>query len=154
MQVKIFQMPISGDEEKEDQMNAFLRGHKIVEVKEEMIKSPVGLEGYWCFLVKYLEHSQKQEGRKGKIDYKEVLDEKAFSVFLHLKECRKQIGEMEALPLYAVFTNAELAEISKKEEFSMDELKKCKNVSKARLEKYGAQLIRLLKIRLENEKSR
>ena len=44
-----------------------------------------------------------------------VLDGRTFEVFSKLRVFRKQIAERDAVPAYAVYTDAELAEIAKLE---------------------------------------
>ena len=81
-------------------------------------------------------HSQSTE-RKAKIDYKEVLSEEVFIIYNNLRECRKIIAEQESVPVYAVFTNAELAKIAALETLTTENLQSIKGIGKNKSEKYG-----------------
>ena len=53
-------------------------------------------------------------GEDKKIDYKAVLSEGAFAVFSLLRDLRKTLAEAEGVPIYAVFTNEQLAKAARK----------------------------------------
>jgi superfamily II DNA helicase RecQ len=76
-----------------------------------------------------------------KIDYKEVLNENQFVVFSKLREIRKSIAAKDAVPAYAVFTDVELAEISKLDTISENNVLQIKGIAKKRMTKYGKHLI-------------
>ncbi len=44
-------------------------------------------------------------------DYKELLNPEDFAVFAHCAEPRKAIAQAEAVPVYTVFTNEQLAQM-------------------------------------------
>jgi superfamily II DNA helicase RecQ len=78
-----------------------------------------------------------------KIDYKELLDEATFKIYSDLRECRKQISEKEAVPVYAVFTNEELANIAKLDVITPSNLMSVKGIGKSKAEKYGTAMLEL-----------
>jgi len=57
---------------------------------------------------------------------------------------RKKIAEEEGVPVYAIFTNAQLAEIVKREMKDLSELATIEGIGKTRIEKYGERLFRAL----------
>jgi superfamily II DNA helicase RecQ len=82
---------------------------------------------------------------KGRVDYKEILDEKDFAVFVKLRTLRKTIAEKEGLPLYALFSNEQLAAMVKNRVVTQNALGAIDGVGKARLEKYGQAFLSVLK---------
>jgi superfamily II DNA helicase RecQ len=123
MQIKIFTIPITDNGIVQEEMNKFLRGHKVLEVTQEFYQSQSGAA--WCFSVKYIETpaSYAQNTRKAKIDYRDELDEATFNIFAKLRQNRKTIAEENGIPAYAVFTDAELAEIAKLSEITAAKIK-------------------------------
>lgn len=81
--------------------------------------------------------------RKEKVDYKSVLGEEHFKVFTRLRAFRKQIADQDAVPAYAVFTDAELATLSQVEGLTEQAMLQVEGIGKKRVEKYGALLVAL-----------
>lgn len=142
MQVKIFTIPIVGGEKLTEELNAFLRSRKILQTENHIVQTNQG--AFWCFCIKYIEDAKgnKTFSRKEKINYKEVLDEATFQRFSEMRQIRKMIAQAEAIPAYAVFTDAELAQIAKiGEKRSLSDIKKIKGIGAKKLEKYGAKFV-------------
>ncbi len=141
MQIKIFTIPILGGEEKTDQMNVFLRSKRILQVESQFINSDQqGL--FWSFCVRYLDDLPKSSKTKQrKIDYKEILSEEAFQRFSLFREIRKKLSKEEGIPAYAVFTDAELAELAKIEELNAKNMQEVKGVGKKKVERYAVHFI-------------
>ena len=139
MQIKIFTIPIMGGEKLLEEMNAFLRSKKILQVEQHLVQEAGG--SCWCYSIRYIE-GEKGKYKFGKtskkIDYREVLDEHAYACFSKMREIRKQIAEREGVPAYAVFTNAELAELAKIEKLTLSKMKTVKGIGAQKVEKYGA----------------
>ena len=139
-----------------EEMNHFLRANKIVDIKKDLAL----LDGNscWTFCITYILSGHPLEvtaanGRPGsgtKVDYKDVLEPAAFERFSTLRKLRKQIADSEAIPAYAVFTDAELAEMSKPEELSLAALQNIPGIGKKKVEKYGAAFIQV-KTDISNE---
>jgi ribonuclease D len=49
------------------------------------------------------------------VDYKEVLKPEEFEVFSRLRDWRKNVAEKEGVPVYAVLTNEQLAQMVQKQ---------------------------------------
>jgi len=81
---------------------------------------------------------------RNRIDYREVLDPEAFARFAQLREFRKRLAQEEGIPVYTVFTNAQLAEIAKNRIVTKNGMEKVDGIGGARLSKYGDALIRFL----------
>ncbi|MFT6321398.1 MAG: superfamily II DNA helicase RecQ [Granulosicoccus sp.] len=153
MQIQIFTIPILDSSRDMEMMNRFLRGHRVLEVKQELVKTDGG--GYWCFCIRYLEGGNLPitGSRKEKVDYKEILDEKTFDIFSLLRIYRKEIAEKEGVPVYAVFTNAELAKIAELPELLPEQMKTIKGIGSNKLEKYGKPILEMFHLKQKNEKS-
>jgi superfamily II DNA helicase RecQ len=140
MQFKIFTIPVTDDGTATEDMNKFLRGHKVLEVEQQLISTKTGSQ--WHFCVKYLANAQPDTKQTiSKVDYKEVLDEKTFAVFSVLRECRKKIAEEDSLPVYAVFTNEELSGVASLETISSESIKKVKGIGEKKAERFGKRLV-------------
>ena len=116
MQIKLFTIPIGDSGALLQEMNAFLKAHKILEIQQKLISNDNGAN--WCFCVRYIEQTfNPASGSKAKIDYRQVLDEPTFRKFSHLREIRKQVAAKEGLPFlgYLLFPDrVRLARRSKK----------------------------------------
>lgn len=130
-----------------EEMNHFLRANKIIDIKKELAM----LDGNscWTFCITYLQDNRpadaptanSKSGSGTKVDYKEVLDTETFERFSAFRKLRKQIAESEAVPAYAVFTDAELAEIAKLKELTLAALQSIPGIGKKKVEKYANTFI-------------
>lgn len=147
MQYRFFMIPAGGDTPAEEELNRFLRGHRVLTTHREFVSD--GASGSWCFAVEYLDGASPSSASGGKFsakpktDYREVLSEAEFAKFRVLRECRKALAEADAVPAYAVFLDEHLAEMSKMEELTLANLKKISGVGERKVEKYGEGLLKL-----------
>jgi hypothetical protein len=74
MQIKLFTIPVEDEGKFTAELNIFLRGQKVLELRQEFVKTESG--ALWCFLVKYIPGADTVSdiNRKGKVDYKLLLD--------------------------------------------------------------------------------
>jgi superfamily II DNA helicase RecQ len=155
MQIRIFNIPITDNGEIIAELNSFLSNNKILEIEQKFF--PNEKTAYWCFCVRFLigaSSNYSAQSKKQKIDYKEILSEREFQTFAKLRECRKTISINEAIPAYAVFTDEELAGISRLPILEPDKLTSIKGIGDKKTEKFGQTLIDLFKQKLaENEKT-
>ncbi len=152
MQYEIFTIPMEGGGEVLEKMNRFLRGNKVVQVDKKVVEM-AGM-AYWTFCIQYLTTLPGMPfggERKEKIDYKNVLSEEQFSLFCQMRACRKQIAEEDAVPAYAVFTDAELASLAKMGNLDKHSLLKVDGVGKKKIEKYGSLFLDLMRNMQENK---
>lgn len=94
MQVQIFSIQAIENKEDLQKLNAFLRGHKIIDIAKQFVNN--GQDSYWSFCIRYIDSTNNTNAnfnntRKEKIDYKDVLDETTFLKFSKLREIRKEI---------------------------------------------------------------
>lgn len=107
MQMRVFSIPMEGDEAAEEASNAFLRAHKVLAVD----KHPVVVQGrqFWSVCVEYLprRHAELMPGRSAsapavdrpRADYSELLATEQFARFGKLRELRKRLAEQDATPI-------------------------------------------------------
>jgi len=148
MQLKLFVIPIKNVSEAEAEMNGFLRGHRVLAVQKEFVAD--GENSFWSVCVEYLDGTAAGTGgrtvgsRVPKVDYKEVLKPEEFELFSRLRDWRKAEAGKEGVPVYAVFTNEQLAQVVQKKINTKAGLKEIEGVGEARMEKYGEALVQLL----------
>lgn len=154
MQFKLFVIPVTDSGESLDELNKFLRSHRILEESHELVAGKHGT--VWHFCIKYLKgilatKMYNSKGSKPKIDYKEVLDEKTFKKFSKLREFRKIISTDEAIPAFAVFTDKELSEIAKLSEYTESNIYKIQGLGEKKTEKYGKRIIEMINKEIEKK---
>lgn len=146
MQVKFFTIPVNDPADGEKELNAFLRGNRVLEVIHEFVAD--GANSRWCLLVQYLDGPVKYRGAASsqeRIDYKNVLDETAFARFCALRKARKAVADAEGVPAFALFTDKQMAELAGFENLSLADMEKVKGLGPAKVEKYGPAILRLIK---------
>ncbi len=144
MQLKIYVLPIKNVAPAEEELNRFLRGNRILAVTKEFVYN--GENSFWCIAVEFLEPAISVGGvapaRKGeRVDYREVLSDGEFRVFAHLRDLRKEIANKEAVPVYAVFTNEQLAEMARRLPRSKAALAQINGIGDAKTQKYGQSFL-------------
>jgi superfamily II DNA helicase RecQ len=127
-------------------LNAFCAQHRIASVDKQFVAQ--GTHGCWLFCLTTVEGdaAERSSGaaRRGRIDYREVLSETDFAVFADLRDLRKTMAEQEGVPMYALFTNEQLAEMVTRRATTIAALGEIDGVGKARIEKYGKYFVALL----------
>lgn len=115
MQFKFFTIPAVSPADAEEELNGFLRSHRILTVERQFVADAANPR--WCLAVEYLpgpgrrDAGARREGRQ-RIDYKEVLPPEDFALFVKLRDWRKSRAEEEGVPVYTIFTNDQLARIA------------------------------------------
>ncbi len=144
MPYRIFQVPSYGCTESEQALNNFLGNQRILSVTREFVNA--GGNSFWSFCVDYLEQGAggKANGsgrRRSKVDYKEVLEPDEFALFAKLRDLRKELAQSEAVPVYAIFTNEQLAQIVQQRATNKASLGAIRGLGDARIAKYGEHVI-------------
>ena len=137
MKIKFFVIPIKNISEAANELNSFLSSHRILTTNREFVNN--GDNSYWALLIEYLEGSTKTitSTKKPRLDYKEILTEEDFVIFSNMRELRKQIAEKEGVPVYTIFTNEQLAEMSKCRIKTKSDMLKINGIGEARTNKYA-----------------
>ena len=156
MQYKFFNIPtVSGDTDAaEEEMNAFLRGHRVLTVQRELVND--GGSSFWSCCVEYIDGAVSSAGRlpggKAKVDYRTVLNDADFERFRVLRECRNLLAKEDAVPPFAVFLDEQLAAMLELPELTPASLKTIAGIGEKKAEKYGPRFIELWEKR-KNEES-
>src|SRR5262249_30687608 len=104
----------------------------------------------WCLSVEYLDGAAPAEAptraapNRGKTDYKEVMAPADFAVFAQLRDVRKAIAQAEAVPVYTIFTNEQLAQMVTTRATTKAALARIDGIGEARVTKYGEQVLAVL----------
>lgn len=143
-----FQIPCSGGEVQAE-LNRFLHERRVLKVEKQFVAA--GLDSFWAYQIHYETGATpaagglSDSGKKGLIDYKMVLTDVEFSRFLTLKDWRKERSQKDGVEAFTIFTNAQLADISKRQCETLAALKEISGVGDARVEKYGTDVLALLR---------
>ena len=136
MQIKLFTIPVGDSGLAQQEMNTFLKAHKIQEIEQKLINNDNG--AWWCFCVRYLETAFSATSEsKVKVDYRKMLDEQTFQKFSDLRAIRKQVAAAEGLSAFIVFTDEELAELAKLEDITIKSMLGIKGIGEKKVDRYA-----------------
>jgi superfamily II DNA helicase RecQ len=141
MQIRIFTIPSADSGSLQAEMNAFLAGHRVLEIEQKFYQNENG--GYWTFCVRYINggSSSSPQYIGKKVDYREILNDKDFAVFSKLRAIRKELAAADGSPAYVVFTDEELAHIARLPEITEQAMLGVNGVGDKKVAKYGKALI-------------
>jgi len=146
MQIRIFTIPSADSGSLQSEMNAFLSAHRVLEIEQKFFQNDNG--GYWSFCVRYIDGggggggAPYQGGYSGKkVDYREVLNERDFSVFSKLRAIRKELAAADGSPAYVVFTDEELANIARLPELTEKAVLEIQGIGEKKLARYGKAML-------------
>ncbi len=145
MAFRVFVITIRDPEAGEQALNAFLRSHRVLAVKQRWVEA--GENSFWTFCVDFAEKSGKsqREPTTAKVDYRKILPPEQFAQFAKLRDLRKAIAIEEGVPLYTVFTNEQLASIVQLGATSLADLQQVDGMGEVSINKYGSRLLKVLK---------
>ena len=147
MKFHFITVPIPGSDAAEEELNRFLASHRVLAVDRQLVAD--GPRSAWAICVSYTEASgpavTEGLGKKGRLDYREILTPEDFQVFARLRDLRKQLAERDAVPPYAVFTNEQLADMVRERVCTAAELARIEGVGPSRIEKYGEAALAILR---------
>lgn len=138
MKYKFLVIPARYPEAGEEALNSFCSQHRVSFVEKHLITD--GADSYWSICVTWLDGEgalSASNHKKPPVDYKQILDESDFAIFLELRNLRKEIAEQQGVPPYALFTNEQLAAMVQQRINSKAALQAIPGVGKSRVEKYG-----------------
>ena len=149
-QYRTFFVPLHDEGEAQDQLNAFLRSHRVLQVARNAL--PDG----WAFCIEWLdgETSARAErfGRGGggggggavggaSVDYMAKLEPEQFLRYARMRDARRDLAQGDGVPPYTVLTNAQMAELAQLEHPSLADMKKIRGVGEKTVKKYGEALL-------------
>jgi len=153
MQFRVYSIPASNTAEALEEMNNFLRSHRIVEVTKQFVENAGN--SFWTFCIEYLYGDESSvKSATAKTDYREILTESEFAIFAQLRNVRKEIAEKEGFPSYVLFTNEQLARMVQNRATTEGALAKIPGVGQARSKKHGEPFLCILRKVFDNEESR
>ncbi len=130
----------------ESELNAFCAQHRVASVDKQFVDR--GVHAYWLFCLTTVDGDGAERasgsGKRARIDYREVLGEADFAVYAELRDLRKTMAEQEGVPVYALFTNEQLAEMVTRRATTFAALGQIEGVGKARIDRYGKYFVKLL----------
>ncbi len=138
MKYSFFSIPANAPEGAQEALNGFCAGRRVVNVDKQFVAAAE--RSFWAVCVCYLDGDAPKStaaGRKGKVDYREVLNPDDFAVYAELRTLRKTVAERDGVPLYNVFTNDQLAAIVERRLSSKADLAAIDGLGEIRIEKYG-----------------
>ena len=146
MAIKIFTIPAKDPAIAEEEMNRFLRGHRAVSIQKQFL--PDLSTPLWSFAVEYIDPAttpasptSNTSPRKNKVDYREVLSEDDFAVYSALRDWRKQKSESEGVPVYALFTNEQLAGLARTRPATLSAVQSIDGIGEVKSARYGKELL-------------
>jgi superfamily II DNA helicase RecQ len=145
---RFFTVPVQDSGRAQEELNAFLCSHKILLVDRRWVEQ--GASSFWSFCIDYLEgaladgNDYRGPGGRAKIDYRETLKPEDFAVFARLRDLRKEIAQVEGVPVYTIFTNEQLAQMVQTRTTTKAALEKIAGVRDAHCNKYGGRVLELL----------
>lgn len=162
MSLHFFAIPALDPRPAQDELNCFCASQRLVAVERQFVAD--GANSFWAVCVTVAEGAgplpdalkapERRSGARsgpgeagGRIDYKAVLSEADFAVYAELRAWRKTAAEREGVPIYAVFTNEQLAEIVRRGVDTLAALAEIEGIGPARLERYGEALLARLRER-------
>ena len=142
-----FAIPALDPRAAQDELNAYCAAHRVVAVDRQWQAD--GANSYWAVCVTTapgpgaMPDALKAERGKpaARLDYKELLNEADFQVFADLRSWRKAVAERDGVPVYAVFTNEQLAEMATRRAGTLAALDSIEGIGPARLDRYGAAVL-------------
>lgn len=140
MNYRVFQYPLPAPEELPE-LNGFLASNRIATVSHHLATTPDG--AMLVFVVQTAGPAAPAGTLRNtaRTDFRELLSPAAFVVFDRLRKARKEWAEAEAVPVYTIFSNAQLADMVQRSVRSTGDLAKVEGVGPARIEKYGERLL-------------
>ena len=131
----------------QDELNAFCAAHRVVQVDQQWLAD--GAASHWAVCVVTADGPgplpaalKPQPGKPAsRPDYKDVLTDADFQRFARLRTWRMQAAQQAGVPVYAVFTNEQLAEVVTSRVASLAELGRIDGVGASRIDRFGAALL-------------
>jgi superfamily II DNA helicase RecQ len=142
MHYKIFQyrLPLDGEL---DELNQWVQSNRVVNISQYCVpQMPAG--GLLVFVVETIAAVAKSQQNKDRVDYKETLSSEDFALYSELRALRKQIADAEGVPVYSVFTNAQLACMVQQAVANLASLQAIEGVGQGRVDRYGDAFLAVL----------
>lgn len=129
-----------------DDLNQFLATHRVVSISKKIVRN--GGCATLVFVVEYGSSThvngtvKSQRGES--VDYQKLLTPAQYVLFSRLRDLRKLIAAEEGIPIFAVFTNSQLAEMVQNNILQIGDLNKISGLGKQRIQKHGLRLLAVI----------
>ena len=148
MPFRIFLIPVLYSDEATEELNAFIAGHRVAHIERKWIDQ--GAQSAYVFCVEYVLASPTRDGNprsqlsRNQIDYKTILSPDEFTIFSLLRHLRKELSQQEGVPVFALFSNEQLAQMVQRRCASKSDLLGIEGIGEAKVEKYSEKLLATL----------
>ena len=137
MQIKLFTMPVFGGEAVEEELNKFLRSHRVLQLERHYVADN---GGYWAMLVEYADGDPIAEappqGRRERKDPTEGMTDEEKMRFNVYRDKRKELSTQRAIAPFLVFTNEELSLMARLPVLNAETAKGLKGIAPQRARDY------------------
>jgi superfamily II DNA helicase RecQ len=136
-----------GEKSVTDELNAFLRSQRIVNVEKRLIDGERGTG--WVFLVEYGNDNGKSSlNAVSKVDYREKYKDKPadYTLYNKLRDLRKTVADKAGIPLYAIFTNDQLSLMVDIKPKTTRDLLSITGIGEARIKQYGQEFVNIFTV--------
>ena len=134
----------------DQEVREFFKEKEIISIRDHLfIRNEVP---YLTLIVKYFPHRIEinphlpKTFEKRDESWRQSLQESDLGLFNLLRDWRSTRSKKDGLPPYILFTNQQLALITKKRPQSLSELGTIEGIGKAKLEKYGPEVLKITQI--------
>lgn len=140
-----FFIPVLYGDEATQELNAFIASHRIVHIERRWIDQ--GTQSAWVFCVEYVlasptrDSTPKAQLSRNRIDYKTILSPDEFTIFSLLRDLRKELSQQEGVPVFALFSNEQLAQMVQRRCSSKADLLSIDGIGESKVEKYSDRLL-------------
>lgn len=143
MKVKVLKVRISDQFQNMDEaiLNDYLERYDIIDMNTQLIQGDIN---YWSVFINYEEKQIKPTSNKTNVNPDEQLSDEETIIYDKLKNWRAEKARESQLPPYIIFHNAHLVAIAKHKPSNFEDLENIKGLGKAKIEKYGAEIIEVL----------
>lgn len=122
MSFHFFAVPALDPEAEQGRLNDFCQRHRVVAVDRQFVAA--GADSHWAICVQIAQgpgqlpealrlradrHAPADGSHRNPVDWKQVLNEADFQVVAQLRSLRKTLAESAGVPVFAVFSNEQLA---------------------------------------------
>jgi hypothetical protein len=113
MQYRFLAIPVIDPTQAEAELNRILRSEKVLSVRKEFVNN--GDNSFWAVALAYqLTGEGSNKGLdKAKVDYKYVLSDEDFALFVKLRDWRKGAADVEAVPVYTIISRSHAPPVNK-----------------------------------------
>lgn len=143
MKIKVLKIRIADHYQIMDEavVNDYLDRYEILNINSELIKDDIN---YWSVLIHYKDKHLNQKASKTTDNAENDLSEEEIIIYNKLKIWRSEKADRLKLPSYIIFHNKHLMAIAKQKPSQMDDLQHISGLGKARIDKFGAEILDLL----------